>query len=73
MWQQVVKMEKEAAKKAAEKGIKKFAVSAGAIPPSKFPINKNNVDLMKKVTKNLDLSSNGVLAEGLGKNLNKIV
>ena len=71
LWSQVTKMQKEAAEEAAKKGIKKFAAAGGAFPPN-GPSNKNNLEVMKKVAKNFDFSSNGPLKEGLGKNLNKI-
>ena len=71
LWAQVTKMQKEAVEEAAKKGIKKFAVAGGAFPPN-GPGNKNNLEIIKKVAKNIDLSSNNALKD-IGKNLNKIV
>ena len=60
LWAQVTKMQKEAVEEAAKKGIKKFAVAGGAFPPN-GPGNKNNLEIIKKVAKNIDLSSNSYI------------
>ncbi len=69
--EQVIKMQKEAAEEIAKKGTIFLKSAAGAMPPN-GPSNKNNVELFKKIAKNVDFSSNGILMENLGKNLNKI-
>lgn len=67
--QHVIQQQREVAEEISKKGIKLYRVAAAPTPP---PIdNKNNINLLKKILLNFDLSNNKIINPDLLKNLNK--